>query len=82
MGKANCDSTQARETMGKHGKKPVVHYDYLYREYRKRKQIIPVSTVISERQGKSISTNTKFTLYISPNGEELKAIFSQSLFSL
>ena len=50
MGKANCDSTQARETMGKHGKKPVVHYDYLYIEYRKRKQIIPVSTVISERQ--------------------------------
>ncbi len=32
VGKANCDSTQARETMGKHGKKPVVHYDYLYIE--------------------------------------------------
>ncbi|MEI3468508.1 MAG: glutamate 5-kinase [Bacteroides intestinalis] len=30
VGKANCDSTQAREAMGKHGKKPVVHYDYLY----------------------------------------------------
>ena len=29
VGKANCDSTQAREAMGKHGKKPVVHYDYL-----------------------------------------------------
>ena len=27
VGKANCDSTQAREAMGKHGKKPVVHYD-------------------------------------------------------
>ena len=32
VGKANCDSNQARETMGKHGKKPVVHYDYLYIE--------------------------------------------------
>lgn len=32
VGKANCDSSQVRETMGKHGKKPVVHYDYLYIE--------------------------------------------------
>lgn len=32
VGKANCGSGQARETMGKHGKKPVVHYDYLYIE--------------------------------------------------
>lgn len=32
IGKVNCDSTQAREVMGKHGKKPVVHYDYLYIE--------------------------------------------------
>ena len=32
VGKANCDSTQAREAMGKHGKKAVVHYDYLYIE--------------------------------------------------
>ena len=32
VGKANCSSEQAREAMGKHGKKPVVHYDYLYRE--------------------------------------------------
>lgn len=32
VGKANCDSTQAREAIGKHGKKPVVHYDYLYIE--------------------------------------------------
>ena len=32
VGKANSDSEQARETMGKHGKKPVVHYDYLYIE--------------------------------------------------
>ena len=32
VGKANCDSNQARETMGKHGKRPVVHYDYLYIE--------------------------------------------------
>lgn len=32
VGKANCDSTQARETIGKHGKKAVVHYDYLYIE--------------------------------------------------
>ena len=30
--KANCSSEQAREAMGKHGKKPVVHYDYLYIE--------------------------------------------------
>ena len=32
VGKANCTSEQAREAMGKHGKKPVVHYDYLYIE--------------------------------------------------
>lgn len=32
VGKANCDSPQAREAMGKHGKKAVVHYDYLYIE--------------------------------------------------
>lgn len=32
VGKANFDSSQAREAMGKHGKKPVVHYDYLYIE--------------------------------------------------
>lgn len=32
VGKANCSSEQAREAMGKHGKKPVVHYDYLYIE--------------------------------------------------
>ena len=32
VGKANCSSEQAREAMGKHGKKPVVHYDSLYIE--------------------------------------------------
>ena len=32
VGKANCSSAQARESMGKHGGKPVVHYDYLYIE--------------------------------------------------
>ena len=32
VGKANCDSTEAREGMGQHGKRPVVHYDYLYIE--------------------------------------------------
>ena len=32
VGKANCSSEQAREAMGKHGKKPVVHYEYLYIE--------------------------------------------------
>ena len=32
VGKANCASAQAREAMVKHGKKPVVHYDYLYIE--------------------------------------------------
>ncbi len=32
IGKAGCSSGQAREAMGKHGKKAVVHYDYLYIE--------------------------------------------------
>ncbi|MDR0939211.1 MAG: glutamate 5-kinase [Mediterranea sp.] len=32
IGRVNCDSRQAREAMGKHGKRPVVHYDYLYIE--------------------------------------------------
>lgn len=32
VGKVNCNSKQAQEAMGKHGKKPVVHYDYLYIE--------------------------------------------------
>lgn len=32
VGKANCSSEEAHEAMGKHGKKPVVHYDYLYIE--------------------------------------------------
>ncbi|MDR0989042.1 MAG: glutamate 5-kinase [Prevotellaceae bacterium] len=32
VGKANCDSAQAAETMGQHGKRAVVHYDYLYLE--------------------------------------------------
>lgn len=32
IGKVNCDSAQARDSMGKHGKKAVVHYDYLYVE--------------------------------------------------
>lgn len=32
IGKANCNSAQAKEAIGKHGKKPVVHYDYLYIE--------------------------------------------------
>ena len=32
VGKVNCDSRQAQEAIGKHGKKPVVHYDYLYIE--------------------------------------------------
>lgn len=32
IGKANCNSKQASEAMGKHGRKPVVHYDYLYIE--------------------------------------------------
>ncbi len=35
VGKVSCDATQAREAMGKHGKKPVVHYDYLYIEQTK-----------------------------------------------
>ena len=32
VGKANCNSQQASESLGKHGKKAVVHYDYLYIE--------------------------------------------------
>lgn len=32
VGKANYSSLEAREMMGQHGKKPVVHYDYLYIE--------------------------------------------------
>lgn len=32
VGKVNCDSAQARESIGQHGKKAVVHYDYLYVE--------------------------------------------------
>lgn len=32
VGKANCDSAEARESMGKRGRRPVVHYDYLYVE--------------------------------------------------
>ena len=32
VGKVNCDSKQEQEAIGKHGKKPVVHYDYLYIE--------------------------------------------------
>ena len=32
VGKANYSSEEAREMMGQHGKKPVVHYDYLYME--------------------------------------------------
>lgn len=31
-GKANCSSEVVREEMGKHGKRAVVHYDYLYIE--------------------------------------------------
>ena len=29
VGKAACDAAQARDLMGKHGQRPVVHYDYL-----------------------------------------------------
>ena len=32
IGKVNCDARQAKEAIGKHGKKAVVHYDYLYIE--------------------------------------------------
>ncbi|MDR0891584.1 MAG: glutamate 5-kinase, partial [Mediterranea sp.] len=32
VGRVNCDSAQARDAMGKHGKRAVVHYDYLYIE--------------------------------------------------
>lgn len=30
LGKAECSSESARASMGMHGQKPVVHYDYLY----------------------------------------------------
>jgi len=32
VGKASFDSAEAREMIGKHGLKPIVHYDYLYIE--------------------------------------------------
>lgn len=32
VGKANCNSAQAKTAMGKHAGRPVVHYDYLYME--------------------------------------------------
>lgn len=32
VGKTNFSSAEVREAAGKHGKKPVVHYDYLYME--------------------------------------------------
>lgn len=32
VGKASADSITAKEFLGQHGKKPVVHYDYLYIE--------------------------------------------------
>ena len=32
VGKANCDSAEARQSIGQHGCRPVVHYDYLYVE--------------------------------------------------
>ncbi len=32
VGKAHCDSVEARASMGRHGCRPVVHYDYLYIE--------------------------------------------------
>ena len=32
VGKASFDSDEAREMIGKHGLKPIVHYDYLYIE--------------------------------------------------
>ena len=30
VGRAGYDSEEARQLMGRHGQKPVVHYDYLY----------------------------------------------------
>jgi glutamate 5-kinase len=32
VGKANCTAAQAKDAMGQHAGKPVVHYDYLYME--------------------------------------------------
>lgn len=32
IGRVACDSSEARESAGIHGKKPLVHYDYLYLE--------------------------------------------------
>ena len=32
IGRVGCDSTEAKESIGLHGKKPLVHYDYLYLE--------------------------------------------------
>lgn len=30
LGRVRCDSDQARQDMGKHGQRPIIHYDYLY----------------------------------------------------
>ena len=32
VGRVAFDSSEAREMLGKHGQKPLVHYDYLYLE--------------------------------------------------
>ncbi len=32
IGRVSCDSVEAKESAGAHGKKPLVHYDYLYLE--------------------------------------------------
>ena len=32
LGRCSYDSDTARKTMGQHGQKPIVHYDYLYME--------------------------------------------------
>ncbi len=33
VGRISCDAAEARSVIGKHGQRPIVHYDYLYLEY-------------------------------------------------
>jgi glutamate 5-kinase len=32
VGRISCDATEARSVAGKHGQRPLIHYDYLYLE--------------------------------------------------
>ena len=32
VGRVSCDAVEARSVAGKHGQRPLIHYDYLYLE--------------------------------------------------